>query len=132
MIGGAMQKALFAALAVDPPIVGERVYDQVPAKPQFPYVTLGDEQVLDDGNSCADGWEVYSDLHVWSRSSQGSKLEVKDLAGRVVERVVNGPLVVNGFDVVSARLETLRVLRDPDGKTEHAVATVRHQLVPNS
>lgn len=125
-----MQRALFVALSAGPPLAGGRIFDQVPEGAAFPYVTLGDEQLLDAGNSCDDGWEVFSDIHIWSRPRSGSKAEAKDLAAAVIQRTVNGPLVVAGFTVVSARLETQRSFRDPDGKTEHTVVTVRHILNP--
>ncbi len=130
MIGAALQKGIYAALTGFPALVGGRVYDRVPEGREFPYITIGDEQVLDDGNVCEDGWEVFSDVHVWSRSSAGSKVEAKDLAALVVERLVTTAPTVFGFIVVISALESSRTLRDPDGMTEHAVITVRHVLQP--
>jgi hypothetical protein len=131
MIGAALQKAIFAALTTSPAIAGGRVYDRVPAGPTFPYVSIGDEQVLDDGDTCSDGWEVTSDVHVWSRPAAGSKAEVKDLAAAIVPRLAVTTISVTGFRVLIAELETSRVFRDPDGITEHAVLTFRHVLSPN-
>ena len=129
MIGAELQKAIFAALTAAPTVAGGRVYDRVPAVPVFPYVTIGDEQVVDDGNSCDDGWEVFSDIHVWSRPATGSKTEVKDLAPPIVARLRTA-LAVTGFVVVVAALETMRTFRDPDGLTEHSVLTFRYLLQP--
>ena len=128
MIGSQLQKAIFAALtAAD--VAGDRVFDRVPDGVSFPYVTIGDEQVIDDGNACGDAWEVYSDVHVWSRPATGSKVELKDTVAAVVP-AVRGITTVTGFDVLLAELTTSRTLRDPDGITEHAVLTFRFLLDP--
>lgn len=129
MIGSALQKAIFAKLNEVTAIAGGRIYDQVPASPTFPYITIGDEQVVDDGNACDDGWEVFPAVHVWSRPATGSKAEVKDLLASVVSRL-NTALTVTGFTVVINAFESSRVLRDPDGLTEHAVVTFRYVLQP--
>lgn len=131
MIGSQLQKAIYAALVAGPGVAGGRIYDRVPEKPVFPYVTIGDDQVLDDGNTCEDGWEVASNVHVWSRPAEGSKVEVKDLAAAIVPRLAVTTLDVSGFRLIAAQLETSRVFRDPDGITEHAVLTFRHVLAPN-
>lgn len=129
MIGSALQKAIFAKLNEATAIASGRIYDRVPADPTFPYITIGDEQVLDDGNTCDDGWEVFTDVHIWSRPTTGSKVEVKDLLASVVSRL-NTILTVTGFTVVIHALENSRVFRDPDGLTEHAVLTFRYVLQP--
>jgi hypothetical protein len=129
MIGSALQKAIFAKLNEAPALAGGNVFDQVPEGDPFPRITIGDEQVLDDGNTCDDGWEVFSDVHVWSRPVTGSKVEVKDLLAAVVARL-NTALTVTGFTVVIHAIDSSRVFRDPDGKTEHAVLTFRYVLQP--
>lgn len=129
MIGSALQKAIFAALSMAPAVAGGRIYDRVPESAVFPYITIGDEQVIDDGNSCDDGWEVFSDVHIWSRPTAGSKLEAKDLAPPIVSRLATS-LSLTGFTVVAAALQTMRTFRDPDGITEHSVLTFRYLLQP--
>jgi hypothetical protein len=128
MIGAEVQKAIFAALD-GASVASGRIYDQVPAEPVFPYVTIGDEQVIDDSNTCQDGWEVYPDVHCWSRPETGSKVEVKTLAAAVVTAVTS-IISITGFSLVSITHETTRVFRDPDGKTEHAVVSFRALIDP--
>lgn len=129
MIGDQLQKAIFAALKTSPAVADGGIYDQPPADAAFPYVTIGDDQVLDDGNTCGDGWEVFSDVHVWSRSVAGSKLEAKQIRAEIVTRLT-ALIDVQDFAVVIASLETARTFRDPDGMTEHAVLTFKHTLQP--
>ncbi|OBQ72395.1 DUF3168 domain-containing protein [Mesorhizobium loti] len=128
MIGAEVQRAFFAALdgATD---AGANVFDQVPPSNPFPRITIGDEQLLDDGNTCQDGWEVFSDVHCWSRPDNGSKVEVKTLAGQVVD-AVRAITTISGFSLVSIEHQTTRVFRDPDGLTEHAVVSFRALIDP--
>ena len=125
MIGAELQKAIYDALtSASPAIAGGRVYDQVPPSPVFPYHSIGDEQVIDDSTTCQDGWEVYPDVHCWSRPVNGSKAEVKALAAQVVE-AVTAITTISGLSLVSISHDTTRVFRDPDGLTEHAVVSFR-------
>ena len=136
MIGPELQTAIYGALLAAN-ICDGRIYDQVPPEKDraagsgasFPYVTIGDEQVIDDGNTCGESWDVMADIHCWSRPASGSKVEVKTLRATIVA-ALNTNLSLTGFVVVSAKLETARSLRDPDGKTEHDVITMRYQIDP--
>jgi hypothetical protein len=129
MIGRELQVAIVSALKAAPALCDGRVFDNPPHGAAFPYLTIGDDQVVDDGNSCGEGWQVYADIHVWSRPAAKSKLEMKDLAAAVVTRLLalDG---VAGFAVTVAALETARSFRDPDGITEHGVVTMRFLLDP--
>lgn len=70
-VEAALQKAIVGRLKGDAPltaIVAGRVYDRVPADAPYPYVTIRNIQVVDDGAECVDGAEVYIDLDVWSNA----------------------------------------------------------------
>ncbi|CDX49224.1 conserved hypothetical protein [Mesorhizobium plurifarium] len=128
MIGAEVQKALFAALN-GATFAGANVFDQVPESNPFPRITIGDEQVIDDSNTCQDGWQVFPDVHCWSRPESGSKIEVKTLAAQVVT-AVEAIASIAGFSLVSMKHETTRFFRDPDGLTEHAVVSFRALIDP--
>lgn len=121
MIGAELQKEIFTALEA---VLPNSVFDNPPEKPVFPYITIGDEQTLDDGNSCSNGWEIFTDVHIWSRPEKGSKKEVKDLRAQVFQAVLT-ITEAGGQKFVAVSLDSSRVLRDPDGLTEHAVLTFR-------
>lgn len=128
MIGAQLQAAVYAALS-GASVASGRVYDRVPETAAFPYVTIGDEQVVDDSSDCQKGWEVFLDIHCWSRPSAGSKAEVKALAASVVD-VVEAITTISGFTLVQILHETSRFLRDPDGLTEHGICTFRALIDP--
>lgn len=126
MIGDEVQRALYEAIT--PVVPDARVYDRVPLKEEFPYVTIGDEQVVDDGNTCDNGWEVFSDVHVWSRANSGFQ-EAKLLLAAIVPAVV-GIASIDGHDLISVEVENTRIFRDPDGLTSHGVISVKFIINP--
>jgi hypothetical protein len=134
--GTAMQKAIYDALKADASLAGlmggsVRVYDVVEPNAPFPYVTIGDDQSLDEGNKCEpDMFEYYATLHVWSRSSPVGRVEAKNIAGRVREIFKALPAPV-GFDVKSSTCERLDHLRDPDGLSAHSIVTMRFLITIN-
>lgn len=123
-----IQRAILLALdAAD--VCGGRIYDDPPARGVFPYVTIGEEQIIEDGDACSDGYQVVATLHAWSRPEISSKAEVKELAAEIVS-ALRAIETIEDFDLISGELETSRTLRDPDGKTEHAVITYRFIITP--
>ena len=88
----ALQKAIYAALTADAAVVaalgGPRIYDDVPVRSDFPYLTFGQSTERDWSTATDDGHEHLVTLHVWSRArgrketdevmaaAQGSKAEL--------------------------------------------------------
>lgn len=122
MIGPEVQKAIYDALTAAPPVAGGRVYDAVPESAVFPYVTIGGEQIVADGNTCGDGWEVYADVHVWSRKPGFP--EAKGIAAAAADRVT-AITSIAGYSMVDVEFQDQRALRDPDGLTSHIVISFR-------
>lgn len=128
-----LQAAIVAALkspAALPAAVGGRVYDQVPDLATYPYVTLGDCQVLPDKAGGIDGVEVFSQIDVWTRTV--GYVETKQIAKAVVAKLDDQALAVAGFDVIVFELQGVQYLRDPDGLTRHAAITFRSLIQPSS
>lgn len=124
-----LQAAIVAVLKGDSPaVVSGRVYDEVPVGADFPYVTLGDCQVLPDKAECIDGVEVYPQVDVWSREIGYG--ETKRIAKRILELLDDVPLTVAGFDAVVFEIQSVNYLRDPDGLTRHAAMTFHGILTP--
>lgn len=126
-----LQAALVAALKANgalPLVVGGRVYDQAPTTPTFPYITLGDCQVLPDKAECIDGVEVYPQIDIWSRAV--GYPETKTIASAVLAALDDQDLTVAGFNVVVFQVQSVNYLRDPDGLTRHAAITFHGILTP--
>ncbi len=115
----ALQTALYSALAD----ISCPVYDQVPEKASYPYVTLGEDTNLDWSTKNTRGHETTHTLHVWSEY-EGMD-EVKSIMDEVARAITGAPLILGDFAVASAKLEFSTAMRDPDGKTRHGVLRFR-------
>jgi hypothetical protein len=107
----------------------DRVFDEPQVNPVFPYITIGQCQVLPDKADCIDGVEAYPVVDVWSREK--GFVEVKTIARRVLELLDDQLMVLSGFSVVVFEVESVNYLRDPDGLTRRAAITF-HTLVQPS
>lgn len=125
----ALQAGVVAALKAHAPLtalVGARIYDRIPAGPVFPYLTIGEDQILDDGTTCDEAWECFVTVHGWSRTV--GKVELKLVMAAAMAAL--GTVEASGFIVTERQPREVRYLRDPDGLTEHAVATYRYLIDP--
>ncbi len=119
-----LQAAVIAALKAGAGVgVGTRVYDAVPPTPTFPYVSLGDMQVLPDKADCIDGTEVFVQIDAWSRAV--GYPEVKGIGAAIVNALDDKPLTVTSYTNVVFEIQNIQYLRDPDGLTRHAALTFR-------
>jgi hypothetical protein len=127
-----LQKRLVAALkALAMTEVGDRIYDRVPEAAAFPYLSIGDCQVLPDKAGCIDGSEVFLQIDAWSRATNYG--ETKTIAKQIVARLDDAEdLNVDGYDVIVFELQGVQHLRDPDGMTRHAAITFRTLVQPSS
>lgn len=116
-----LQGAIIARLKEFPglaALVGNRIYDQVPADRAFPYVSWGPEQVLAQNADCITGFEVFVQLDAWSR--EVGLPEVKAVAEQVRLALLDDELMLAGNALVSLEHTQTRTGRDPDGLTNRA------------
>lgn len=124
-----LQASLLATLkGVSPSIAGARIFDQPPKDPTFPYVTIGDCQVLPTKFDAVDGAEVYPQIDVWSRAV--GYPEAKTITKQVMAALDEVAFSVTGFRLVVFEFQSVQYLRDPDGLTRHAAITFRGLLEP--
>ncbi|QIB35095.1 DUF3168 domain-containing protein [Ancylobacter pratisalsi] len=102
---------------------GERVYDVPPASPEFPYVTLGEAQVLDWSTATEAGEEHRLTLHVWSR--QGGHGEAHAMAHLVQQALHDAPLTLAGARLVNLRFTQADIRREAGGRTYHGLVRFR-------
>lgn len=123
----ALQKALFQTLSSDGAVVaalgGARVYDDVPKRAEFPYLTFGQTTERDWSTATEPGHEHIVTLHVWSRGRGRREAdEILALAGAALH---DQPLTLEGFRLINLRHEFSDARRDPDGETFHGIARFR-------
>lgn len=120
----ALQSALVTTLKASGGVgTAARVYDTVPEGAVFPYVQIGDDQIIGDDVDCAELSEVFTRIHVWSRAVGFP--ETKTIAGAIRARLRAVPLTLTGFTVTEVEFVQIQYLRDPDGLTRHAVIEIR-------
>lgn len=70
MIAYELQRAVFAKLTSTPALVtrlgGARIYDDVPKKPDYPFISFGPHTEKDWSTGSEEGSEHLFSLHVWS------------------------------------------------------------------
>jgi hypothetical protein len=126
-----LQKAIVARLRADAGVtalVGQRVYDQVPTSPQFPYVSLGPDQIALSRADCYDGSEINLQVDAWSRAVGFP--EVKRIGDAVRAALQDAPLSLTGYRLLDITFVEARTFRDPDGLTSHAAMTFRALTEP--
>lgn len=124
----AVQKALRARLVDTPavtalvPATGILDRNQRPAP--SPSIVLGEAQVLDEGESIArKRLRVVHTAHVWKK--EPSLAGVNEIAGAMRAAVASDRLDLSpGWHCIDAYVSDIRLLRDPDGETSHAVVTI--------
>lgn len=115
-------------------LIGDRVYDSIPRNANgevtadFPYVSFGPDQVVPDGWDCGESSEIFLQIDAWSRAVGFP--EVKHIANAIRLALHNYEFALTDNALVSFGFDGRRVMRDPDGKTSHAVimfkAVVEH------
>lgn len=118
------QRAIYNALSNDSPIaalVGNRIYDNVPQKTTFPYITIGESTCNDWSADDFSGMEVDSVIHVWSR--QQGRSETKTIQGAIYNALHRSTLTVTGYEFVKCDFSDSQSFVDSDGKTRHGIQT---------
>jgi Protein of unknown function (DUF3168) len=110
--------------------VGPRIYDEVNPSATFPYVTLGESQVLPDKAECIDGVEVFVQIDVWTRNGNGY-VQTKQIAKNIKAVLDDKPPTLPGYIAVIFEHQETRYMKDPDGLTRHAALTFRSLIQPS-
>ena len=123
MIGplNALMGAVVPLLKADPALsemIGQRVYDTIPEKAPFPYLSLGSAWETQDDADCLAAVTVGFRIDVWSRA-------VGFPEARAIAHLVRAVLHEAEIDIPDGALAMLEhrrtdTMRDPDGMTAHA------------
>lgn len=105
-----------------------RAYDRVPASYALPYLTFGDDEINDDGNSCDNDFsEAFVTVHVWSEKV--GKVEAKNIGG-AVRGALATEISITGFRAVVGHFQSGRYFTESDGLITHGVLTFRYLIEP--
>lgn len=124
----AVQKAIRARLAatagVTDLVPASAILDRNQRPAPDPSIIIGEAQTVDPGTDYERRhMTVFHDLHVWKREIGTTGANA--IAGAIRAAIHAGRLVLDdGWHCADARVSDVRVMRDPDGETAHAVVTV--------
>ena len=116
-----LQKVIIQTLSNDADvkeIVDGRVFDSVPLKAEYPYISLGPMTSDTTLADCLELDNISVQIDVWSR--EVSSEEMRKLANAVRRALTKTDLALEKNGLVLFNHENTRELRDPDGLTSHA------------
>lgn len=117
-----LQGFIVEALKASPEVaalVGDRVYDLVPADAEFPYIAVGTViGEVEEFSDCCEIWTARQQMHVWSRTPGFP--EAKTIAAACDAALDQITVPLNGFSPAGFRTIGQIVERDGDGLTSHA------------
>src|SRR5690606_18981222 len=100
-----------------------RVYDRpADSSPASPYLSMGPWTIIPDDADCIDGVEVTGQIDVWSWGAGEAfgSAEVSKIADAVRRSLHDAEFNLTINALATIRHELTRILRDPDGVTNHA------------
>ena len=122
-----LQTSIFKALTADAALLsllgGPKVFDRVPERAQFPYLTLGRTTVVDWSTGSEDGAEHILTLHVWAKG--GGKAETYQIMDQVTNRLHDAHLPVPGHNLVNLQLQFAEARQEPESLTYHGILRFR-------
>lgn len=118
-----LQAAIYQALIADAGVaalVGTRIVDGRQAGLDYPNITFGPSDYVEDDAECITGRIEVQQLDIWSRQN-GQKYQAKEILDAVKTALHETDLDLGVHGLHSLRLELARVVDDPDGITAHGI-----------
>lgn len=109
-------------------LVGTKIYDRVPENQDgtpnvaSPYISMGPSSVLPADYDCVGGEEITIQFDAWSwgGGEAYSSVQVRKIADAVKRALHGADLALTNNALVTLEHELTRIMRDPDGITNHA------------
>jgi Protein of unknown function (DUF3168) len=123
-----VQKSMVVALKSDVVLSsllnGQSVYDHVPQRAAYPFISIGNAVARDWSMSTSEsGSEHALTLHIWSKAK--GKMQCYEIMNAVRHVLHDVGLVVEGHELVNLRFEFSDARLDPDGETYHGIMRFR-------
>lgn len=121
-----LQKLVFDTLVADPGVaalVAGRIYDRMPSDGDYPCVTFGPTDSVEDDSAGITGEIETMQIDCWSRD-QGRLRPCKEIVAAVKGALHKADLALTVNALVQIRVESMRVFLDADAITAHGVVMV--------
>lgn len=120
---GAVRARLIGYAGVVALVPAANILDRNEKPNPRPSVVIGEGQSVDENDSISrNRIRVYLDLHVWTE--EPSTEISKRIVGAIRTAMKVRPVLSAGHQLADCRIRQARFLRDPDGRTAHAVVTI--------
>lgn len=119
-----LQAAIMALLLADDNVtslVADRVFDKIPNVPVFPYIKYGETQIIPELGENTDAAQAFVTIHAFDRFKSSNA--VRGVGKYIVAALHDQEVTMSGGAVLSILLESSRTIPDPDGLTNHLIAT---------
>lgn len=131
----ALQATIYEALSTDAAVLAAlggaaRIYDHVPRKVEYPYVTFAQTAVRDWSTGSEQGDEHMITLHVWSLAA--GRTEVHEIIAALRAVLHDRDLQVSGHRLINLRYDFSEIRREPDGERFHGIVRLRAVTEPVS
>jgi hypothetical protein len=105
-----------------------KVYDQFQQDVAMPFITIGEETLLDISTKVEEITSHLITVHTWSKSI--SAKEVKEMNYFVKTSLIDAPLIVDGFVVLFSALDLNQTLKEQDGNSivYHGITQIEYRL----
>lgn len=109
------QQALYSILA--PIVAPVPVYDHVPPNAPYPYVTIGNDNYTDVGDSCSRIWDIDTQIRTYTGDPQRGHIANKALQDLIADNLPEmiESLEIPGYSVAMGVFVDSYVDRDGDG-----------------
>ena len=107
---------------------GQSVYDDVPQRAGFPYITFGRSTVRDWSTGTEPGNEHVLSLHIWSKAA--GKKETYEIIDAICTRLQDNSLQLSDHHLVNFRCEFSEARRTVDGEKFHGIVRYRAVTEP--
>ncbi len=129
-----LQQAVHGALAADTEVLslldGARIFDDVPQRAAFPYITLAGFTLNDWATGTEPGAEITFTVNAWSRGAGHKQAHL--IADVVRSALHDAPLAIAGHHLVNLRHVSSDTHRERDGDTYRVSARFRVVLEPTA
>ncbi len=120
---GAIHAALTGHSGILTALGGPNVFDDVPQRTPFPYVTIGDIETRDWDTQTSTGHEHIVTLHVWS-NHHGRK-QAQTILAEIDDALDDRNLLLQDHLLVNLHVIFWSALRDLDDQTYHGIVRLR-------
>lgn len=121
-----LQTLIYQRLVADTGVhalVGDRIFDRMPAGADYPCITFGPSDYSPDDMECIDGRYETIQLDCWA-VDHGRLRPAKEIADAVKKALHGYEADAGDSALITMNVEAVRVLRDSDGITGHGIVTV--------